>query len=137
MRHWDRHRPPIRCAKPPYQIFIRATADEVWNAITKPEFTTQYFYRSRVETTGKSGTPIRHQSSDGTCRWGDDLIFESDPPRRLVHTWRALCDPELAAEPPSHASSVGAAIGNHPRKGLVPLLCMQHRVQLDRALDVD
>jgi uncharacterized protein YndB with AHSA1/START domain/DNA-binding transcriptional ArsR family regulator len=87
-----------------YQIFIRAMPEEVWDAITKPEFTTQYFYGSRVETTGKRATPIRHHSSDGTSLWGDDIIVESDPPRRLVHTWRALYDPELAAEPPSRVT---------------------------------
>jgi uncharacterized protein YndB with AHSA1/START domain len=87
-----------------YQIFIRATPEQVWDAITKPEFTAQYFYGSRVETTGKSGTPIRHYSSDGASLWGDDIIIESDPPRRLVHTWRALYDPELAAEPPSRVT---------------------------------
>jgi uncharacterized protein YndB with AHSA1/START domain/DNA-binding transcriptional ArsR family regulator len=87
-----------------YQIFIRATPQQVWDAITKPEFTAQYFYGSRVETTGESGTPIRHHSSDGASLWGDDMVIESEPPRRLVHTWRALYDPELAAEPPSRVS---------------------------------
>jgi uncharacterized protein YndB with AHSA1/START domain/DNA-binding transcriptional ArsR family regulator len=87
-----------------YQIFIRATPEQVWDAITLPEFTAQYFYGSRVETTGQSGTPIRHHSSDGTSLWGDDMIIESDPPRRLVHTWRPLYDPELGAEPPSRVT---------------------------------
>ena len=68
-----------------YQIFIRASPEQVWDAITRPEFTAQYFYGSRVETTAKSGTPIRHHSSDGTSLWGDDIITESDPPRRLAH----------------------------------------------------
>jgi uncharacterized protein YndB with AHSA1/START domain/DNA-binding transcriptional ArsR family regulator len=87
-----------------YQIFIRATPEQVWDAITKPEFTAQYFYGSRVETSGKSGAPIRHHSQDGTTLWGDDIIIESDPPRRLVHTWRSLYDPELAAEPSSRVT---------------------------------
>jgi uncharacterized protein YndB with AHSA1/START domain len=87
-----------------YQIFIRATPEQVWDAITKPEFTVQYFYGSRVETSGKRGTPIRHHSSDGSSLWGDDMIIESDPPRRLVHTWRALYDAELAAEPSSRVT---------------------------------
>jgi uncharacterized protein YndB with AHSA1/START domain/DNA-binding transcriptional ArsR family regulator len=87
-----------------YQIFIRATPEQIWDAITKPEFTAKYFYGSRVETTGASGTPIRHYAPDGTTVWGDDAILESDPPRRLVHTWSSLYDPELATEPPSRVS---------------------------------
>ena len=30
--------------------------------------------------------------------WGDDAVLEFDPPRRLVHGWRSLYDPELADE---------------------------------------
>ncbi len=87
-----------------HQIYIRATPEQVWDAITLPEFTAQYFYGSHVQTTGASGTPIRHIAPDGTTIWGDDTIVEADPPRRLVHTWRSLYDPELAAEPPSRVT---------------------------------
>ncbi|HEX8967906.1 MAG TPA: SRPBCC domain-containing protein, partial [Chloroflexota bacterium] len=87
-----------------YQIFIRATPHQVWDAITRPEFTAQYFFGSRVATDGTAGTPIRHYAPDGTTIWGDDVIVEADPPRRLVHTWRSLYDPELAAEPPSRVT---------------------------------
>jgi uncharacterized protein YndB with AHSA1/START domain/DNA-binding transcriptional ArsR family regulator len=94
-------------AAPPtqvYQVFIRATPEQVWQAITQPEFTARYFYGSRVDTTGAAGSPIRHYAPDGTTLWGDDRILESDPPRRLVHTWRSLYDPELASEPPSRVT---------------------------------
>jgi uncharacterized protein YndB with AHSA1/START domain/DNA-binding transcriptional ArsR family regulator len=91
-------------SKQVYQIFIRATPEQVWDAITTPEFSAQYFYGSRVQTTAKSGSPITHYSSDGKSLWGDDVIVESDPPRRLVHTWRSLYDPELAAEAASRVT---------------------------------
>lgn len=87
-----------------YQVFIRATPEQVWDAITKPEFTAKYFYGSRVETTAEAGSLIRHYAPDGTTLWGDDAILESDRPRRLVHSWRSLYDPELAAEPPSRVT---------------------------------
>jgi uncharacterized protein YndB with AHSA1/START domain/DNA-binding transcriptional ArsR family regulator len=94
--------PPV--PKQVYQIFIRATAEQIWDAITRPEFTAKYFYGSRVATSGTRGTPIRHYAPDGTTLWGDDTIVESDPPGRLVHTWRSLYDPALAAEPPSRVT---------------------------------
>lgn len=87
-----------------YQVFIRATPEQIWEAITKPEFTARYFYGSPVETSGEAGAPIRHYAPDGTTLWGDDSILEADPPRRLIHTWRSLYDPELAAEPPSRVT---------------------------------
>jgi uncharacterized protein YndB with AHSA1/START domain len=87
-----------------YQIFIHATPEQIWDAITKPEFTTKYFYGGRVETTGEAGAPIRFRAPDSDSLWVDDDIIEAEPPRRLVHTWRALYDPELATEPPSRVT---------------------------------
>lgn len=87
-----------------YQVIIRATPDQVWDAITRPEFTSRYFFGSRVETTGETGSPIRHRAPDGEKLWGDDVVVEAERPKRLVHTWQALYNPELAAEPRSRVT---------------------------------
>ncbi len=36
--------------------------------------------------------------------WGDETVLESDPPLRLVVSWRSLYDPELAGEQPSRVT---------------------------------
>ena len=77
-----------------YQLFIRATPEQVWEAITKPEFTTQYFHASRIEMKNGRRRSLRPEGE----LWGDSAILEEDPPRRLVHEWQGLYDPELAAE---------------------------------------
>lgn len=87
-----------------YQVFIRATPEQIWDAITKPEFTARYFYGSRVQTSGEAGTPIRHLAANSDELWGDDVVLESDKPRRFVHTWRSLYNDELAAEPRSRVT---------------------------------
>jgi uncharacterized protein YndB with AHSA1/START domain len=87
-----------------YQIFIKATAGEIWDAITRPEFTSLYFHGSRVETTGEAGSAIRYYAPDGSTLWGDERVLESDPPRLLVVSWRSLFDPELAVEKPSRVT---------------------------------
>ena len=87
-----------------YQVYIKASPEQVWDAITRPEFTTRYFFGSRVETTGEAGTPVRHRAPDSDELWGDDSVLESEPPRRFVHTWRSLYNPELAAEPASRVT---------------------------------
>jgi uncharacterized protein YndB with AHSA1/START domain len=87
-----------------YQVYIRATPEQVWEAITRPEFTAQYFYGSRVQSTFEPGSKIRRLAPDGKTVWSDDNLLEADPPRRLVHTWQALYDAELAAEPPSRVT---------------------------------
>jgi uncharacterized protein YndB with AHSA1/START domain len=83
-----------------YELFIRATPEQIWDAITKPEFTARYFHGSRIEI-----TPARRRSlgPDGDVR-GDSPVLEFDPPRKLVHVWEPLYDPELAAEEPSRVT---------------------------------
>jgi uncharacterized protein YndB with AHSA1/START domain len=75
-----------------YSVFIRATPEQVWDAITKAEFTQQYFYGARVEV--RDG---RRFSSIGETEW-DEEVLEADPPRKLVHGWLSAYDPDLAAE---------------------------------------
>jgi uncharacterized protein YndB with AHSA1/START domain len=81
-----------------YQVFILATPEQIWDAITKPEFTERYFHGVRIEL--RAG---RRFSAIGDMTW-DEEILESDPPRRLVHRWTSAYDPELAAEQPSRVT---------------------------------
>jgi uncharacterized protein YndB with AHSA1/START domain len=81
-----------------YSIFIRATPEQVWDAITKPEFTQQYFFGARIEV--RDG---RRFSAVGDTEW-DEEVLESDPPHKLVHGWTSAYDPEAAAEEPSRVT---------------------------------
>jgi uncharacterized protein YndB with AHSA1/START domain len=83
-----------------YQVFIKATPEAIWDAITKPEFTERYFYGSRIENTPKLHRALGPDGSD----WGSSPTFEFDPPHRLVHGWVSRYDPELAAEEPSRVT---------------------------------
>ena len=83
-----------------YNVFIKATPERIWEAITSPDFTERYFYGARIET--KDGRRVAH-GPNGEL-WGDEPVLESDPPRRLVHEWRSRYDPELAAEEPSRVT---------------------------------
>jgi uncharacterized protein YndB with AHSA1/START domain len=83
-----------------YQVFIRASPDAIWDAITKPEFTARYFYGSRIELAEGS---YRSLDSAGRELVTGELI-EMDAPRRLVHGWHSLYDPATAAEPESRVT---------------------------------
>ena len=83
-----------------YDVFIKATPERIWEAITNPEFTEKYFYASRVEL---ANGRRRAFGPEGQL-WGDEAILEEDAPRRLVHGWRALYDPELADEATSRVT---------------------------------
>jgi uncharacterized protein YndB with AHSA1/START domain len=83
-----------------YQVFIKATPEQIWDAITKPEFTERYFHGARHTI-----TPDHYSSlgPDGSV-WGDEDVFEFDPPRKLSHGWRSLYSDELDAEEASRVT---------------------------------
>jgi uncharacterized protein YndB with AHSA1/START domain len=83
-----------------YQVFIKATPEAIWEAITRPEFTVRYFHGARIEL---ADGRRRTYGPNGET-WGDEAILEEDPPRKLVHGWRSLYDPELAAEETSRVT---------------------------------
>ena len=101
-----------------YQVFIKATPEAIWDAITKPEFTAKYFYGSRIEI-----TPDRRRtfSPDGADDWGEGAVTEFDPPRKLVHEWRSAYNEELAAEEPSRVTWE-----IEPQEGDLSLLTVVH-----------
>jgi len=110
-----------------YTVFIRATPDQVWDAITKPEFTTRYFYGSRIESSFAPGSPYLGWSTDRSQQFVDGEVLEADRPRKLVHTWRALYDEETAREPHSRVTWE-----IEPQEGAVTKLTVVHD-ELDAA----
>ena len=83
-----------------YQVFIKASPERVWDAITRPEFTARYFHGSRIAIDAERRVSL---APDGSVR-GDSPVTEYDPPRRLVHEWLSLYDPDMAAEEPSRVT---------------------------------
>ena len=83
-----------------YQVLIKASPEAIWDAITRPEFTVRYFHGAR-----NTVVPDGYRSLGPNDEvWGDGEVYEFDPPRRLVHEWRSMYDPELAAEPRSRVT---------------------------------
>ena len=82
-----------------YSVFVRTTPEQLWDAITKPEFTSKYFYGSIIESTWEQGATYAGWASDRSQQYVDGEVIEASPPRKLVTTWPALYDPETAAEP--------------------------------------
>lgn len=87
-----------------YRVYIKATPQAVWEAITRPEWTVQYGYAPLVEYELRAGGAFRAHANDGMKALGcpdvisDGEVLEADPPRKLVQTWRMTMTPELAAE---------------------------------------
>lgn len=87
-----------------YRVYIRATPEAIWDAITRPEWTERYGYGGRAEYDLRPGQPYRLLTSEAMRSMGagevavDGEVIEADPPRRLVQTWRLVMAPEIAAE---------------------------------------
>jgi uncharacterized protein YndB with AHSA1/START domain len=87
-----------------YRVWIRATPEAIWDAITKPEWTDRYGYRNLAHYDLRPGGAYRAEPGETMRAAGvtetmvDGEVLEADPPRRLVQTWRLLMDPALADE---------------------------------------
>ncbi|HEX6287424.1 MAG TPA: SRPBCC domain-containing protein [Acidimicrobiia bacterium] len=83
-----------------YRVYINATAEEVWEAMTDPDKTSLYFYGTRVESDWEVGSAINYRYPDGSLA-SDGEILAIDVPTRLERTFRPLWDADLEAEGPA------------------------------------
>jgi uncharacterized protein YndB with AHSA1/START domain len=89
-----------------YRVYIKATPQAIWDAITRPEWTERYGYggRAQYEPELRPGATYRGLTSPAMRAVGapevgvDGEVLEIDPPHRLVQTFRMVMDEGLAAE---------------------------------------
>jgi len=87
-----------------YQVYIKATPQAIWDAITTPEWSERYGYHARSVYDLRPGGAYKGYSNEGMLAMGapevavDGEVVEVDPPRKLVQTWRMAMDPDLSAE---------------------------------------
>jgi uncharacterized protein YndB with AHSA1/START domain len=94
-----------------YRVYIKATAQAIWDAITKPEWTERYGYTGLVDYDLRPGGVYKVRATEPFKAAGaaqgreipdvviEGEVLEADPPRKLVTTFRMLMDPEMAKEP--------------------------------------
>ncbi len=88
-----------------FRVFIRATPKAVWEAITSPEWTARYGYLCPSHYELRPGGAYRALATAEMRQYGmgelavEGEVLESDPPRRLVQTWKPLFGPEFLNEP--------------------------------------
>ena len=93
-----------------YRVYIKATAEAIWQAITDPEWTNRYGYGGYVHYDLRPGGALTvnpgEEMQAASAAMGNPLpeviidgeVIEADPPHKLVTTWRMLMDPGMAAE---------------------------------------
>ncbi len=80
-----------------YEIYIKTTPDKLWQAITDEETRSKYQFGARVKSSFAKGASYEMSTPDG-MPLGEGEIVETDPPRRLVQTMRALWGDDVKEE---------------------------------------
>jgi uncharacterized protein YndB with AHSA1/START domain len=81
-----------------FEIYIKATPERIWEAITDPDIRAKYNFGARPTSDWTPGSRVEMSARDGTVELGDGEVLEADPPRRLVHTMRALWSDDVKSE---------------------------------------
>ncbi len=87
-----------------YEVYIKATAQSVWDAITTQEWTAKYGYRGKMEYDLRPGGAFRAHAAPGMEAYGmpailiDGEVVEATPPTKLVQTYRMLFNEDTKAE---------------------------------------
>jgi len=78
-----------------YTIYIAATPEKVWQALTSAEFSRKYFFGNSVEVDLKIGGAYVMRTPDGALHISGEVV-ECDPPKKLTITfnvnWPALIE---------------------------------------------
>lgn len=80
-----------------YVTFIRTTPEQLWSALTSPDFTKRYWFGMHHESDWKTGSSWQLVFPDGRVADTGEIV-EFDPPKRLVLKWRNEFKPELKSE---------------------------------------
>ena len=87
-----------------YEVYIRATPQAIWDAITSPAWTVKYGYKSAIEYELRPGGAYRAHSTPDMLAMGmpdvviDGVVEVANAPTRLVHTYRFLFNDDTKSE---------------------------------------
>jgi len=84
-----------------YKAYIHASQAEVWEAITDPDKTEQYFYGTRVESDWAVGAKLNYVYAESGEIASEGEIISIDAPHRIEFLFQAKWDPQLVAEGPA------------------------------------
>lgn len=113
-----------------YRIWIKATPEQIWDALTNPDTLGRYGYGGRYDLDVRPGGAYRVGATEQMLEAGaPELMLEGEyveveAPRRLVQTWHARFDEHFVAEPPTTVTHE-----LEPGKGGVTKLTLTHDVE--------
>ena len=88
-----------------HRVYIKASPQAIWDAITKPEWNEKFGYQVPGEFDLREGGTYRALANQEMRDHGapeviiDGEILVCEPPHRLVQTWNIMFEAGTAAEP--------------------------------------
>ena len=82
-----------------YTTFIATTPEQLWQALTTPAFTQQYWGGRHYETTWQVGAPIKICKPDGGSEVHGEIL-QCEPPKVLAYSWNSA----VLGGPPSRVT---------------------------------
>jgi len=82
-----------------YSVYIKASPERVWRAITDGQDTVGYYFGTRVASTWEPGASIAYTYPDGSVA-ADGEVLEIETGRRVAMSFQARWSPEIEAEGP-------------------------------------
>ncbi|MCW8130020.1 MAG: SRPBCC family protein [Planctomycetota bacterium] len=101
-----------------YVTYIRTTLEKLWEALTKAEFTEQYWHGTLWKGEVKPGAEFDAVQRDGAANFRV-RILECERPRKLVYTFKALSFKAAPDEAPSQVTYILEPDGEQVRMTLI------------------
>ena len=98
-----------------FEIYIKTTPEQLWEAITDPELRSRYSFGVRTESDYTNGSGYRATAKDGELEIAAGENLEVDPPRRLVQSFDALWSDDVKAESTSRVTWEIETVGDSCR----------------------
>lgn len=86
-----------------YMAVIAAAREDVWKALTTPEFTRQYWHQTDVRSDFEVGSRIEFLTPDGKVGVSGEILA-ADYPAELSYTWLFASDAERGDDRPSRVT---------------------------------
>ncbi|MFC5651984.1 metalloregulator ArsR/SmtB family transcription factor [Paenibacillus solisilvae] len=105
-----------------HRIAIKATPEQVWQALTDPAKTSKFWFNCSIRSIWEIGSPFELWNQEGK-KQAEGIILAMDPPHKLVMSWNLLSHPNTAGE---SASRITWEIDTHAELHGVTLVTVVH-----------
>lgn len=80
-----------------YDIYIAATPEKVWEALTSSDYTEKYFFGSKIQSDWQEGSSVIYSRNGIDTDFGK--ILQCEPNRLLSYTWNMVGDKTPRQQP--------------------------------------